>query len=158
MHYYGVIEEIWEVSYTKFFVPVFKYRWLDNKVGHKIDKSWMTLVDFWKIGYQYKPFIMTYQASRVFYVKNLMSENWYVMLHGRNNKTTMKMNNPIMIVRRLSHLQEWWLTRIMRMLWMLYMQLKRIMTNEYIYICVCVCVCVRVCAHACVWVCVFMYE
>jgi len=27
MTYYGIIEEIWEVDYTKCFVPVFKCKW-----------------------------------------------------------------------------------------------------------------------------------
>ena len=27
--YYGVIEEIWEVDYVKFRVPVFKCKWVD---------------------------------------------------------------------------------------------------------------------------------
>ena len=33
MAHYGFIEEIWEVDYTKFFVPVFKCKWVDNKSG-----------------------------------------------------------------------------------------------------------------------------
>jgi len=36
MPYYGFIEEIWEVDYTKFFVPVFKCKWLTIKVGLKL--------------------------------------------------------------------------------------------------------------------------
>ena len=44
MPYYGFIEEIWEVDYTKFFVPVFKCKWVDNKSGVKIDESGFTLV------------------------------------------------------------------------------------------------------------------
>ena len=46
MPYYGVIEEIWEVSYTKFSIPLFKCKWVDNKNGVRIDESGMTLVDF----------------------------------------------------------------------------------------------------------------
>ena len=51
MTYYGFIEEIWEVDYTKFYVPVFKCKWVDNKSGVKIDESGFTLVDLRKIGY-----------------------------------------------------------------------------------------------------------
>ena len=43
---YGVIEEIWEVDYTMFNIPLFKCKWIDNKSGVKIDESIMTLVDF----------------------------------------------------------------------------------------------------------------
>jgi len=62
MAYYGFIKEMWEVDYTKFFVPVFKCKWVENKSGVKIDESGFTLVDFRKIGYQNEPFIMVQQA------------------------------------------------------------------------------------------------
>jgi len=65
----------------------------------------MSLVDFWKIGYRDKPFIMAYQASQVFYVINPTFENWSFMLHGKNNITTMT-NNPKMRFGRLNYLQE----------------------------------------------------
>jgi len=38
MAYYGFIEEICEIDYTKFFVPVFKCKWVDNKSGVEIDE------------------------------------------------------------------------------------------------------------------------
>nr|KYP40078.1 hypothetical protein KK1_038597 [Cajanus cajan] len=31
--YYGVIEEIWEINYTKFKVPIFKCKWVDINTG-----------------------------------------------------------------------------------------------------------------------------
>jgi len=36
---YGVKVEIWEVNYTNFTVPVFKCKWVDNKIGIKVDES-----------------------------------------------------------------------------------------------------------------------
>ena len=83
MRYYGIIEEIWEVDYTKFFVPLFKCKWFDNKSGVKIDESGMTLVDFRKVGYRDEPFIMVHQPSQVFYVKDPASDHWYVALEGK---------------------------------------------------------------------------
>jgi len=53
-----------------FIIPLFKYKWIDNKSGVKIDESGMTLVDFRKVGYQDDPFIMAHQPSQVFYVKD----------------------------------------------------------------------------------------
>jgi len=38
-------------------------------------------LDFRKIGYWDEPFILVQQASRVFYIKDPMSEHWYVVLH-----------------------------------------------------------------------------
>jgi len=46
MTYYEFIEEIWEVDFTKFFVSIFKCKWVENKSGVKIDESGFTLVDF----------------------------------------------------------------------------------------------------------------
>ena len=89
MLYYGVIQEIWEVDYTKFFIPVFKCKWVDNKCEVKIDEPGFTLVDFRKIGYQDKKFIMTQQASQVFYVKDPTSEHWCVNLHGKKWRLLM---------------------------------------------------------------------
>ncbi|KAG2371826.1 uncharacterized protein HKW66_Vig0239470 [Vigna angularis] len=83
MRYYGRIEEIFEVDYTKFSVALFKCKWVDNKSGVKIDESGMTLVDFRKVGYREEPFIMAYQASQVFYVKDPASDHWYVALQGK---------------------------------------------------------------------------
>ena len=64
MAYYGIIEEIWEVDYTKFSILVFNCKWVDNKSRIKIDESGFTLVDFWK------------WTSQVFYVKYPTSEHW----------------------------------------------------------------------------------
>jgi len=44
MTYYDIIEEIWEVDYTRFFVLVFKCKWVDNKSGVKIDESEFIIV------------------------------------------------------------------------------------------------------------------
>jgi len=46
MTYCGVIQEIWDIDYTMFTIPLFKYKWFDNKSGVKMDESGMTLVDF----------------------------------------------------------------------------------------------------------------
>jgi len=52
--YYGIIEEILEVGYSKFFVSIFKCKWIDNNNDVKSDESRMRLVHFWKIGYRDK--------------------------------------------------------------------------------------------------------
>jgi len=79
-------------------------KWIENKTRVKIDEFILTLVDFWKMGYQEEPFIMTYQASQVFYIKDPMLENWSTVLHGKINIMTMKMNNPIMRLERWNDL------------------------------------------------------
>ena len=63
LSYYGVIEDIWEVDYTKFRVPVFKCKWVDSNSGIKIDELGFTLVNLSKLGYKDEPFIMETQAK-----------------------------------------------------------------------------------------------
>src|ERR1044072_7468079 len=39
MSYFGVIQDIWEMDYTRFRVPVFGCKWVDNNYGVHIDNS-----------------------------------------------------------------------------------------------------------------------
>jgi len=72
--YYGVIEEIWEVDYVKFRVPIFKCKSVDSNTRVHVDDLGFTLVDLAKIGYKEDPFIMGYQEKQVFYVKDPSNE------------------------------------------------------------------------------------
>ena len=49
-----------------------------------VDDLGFTLVDPAKIGSKKDPFIMTYQAKQVFYVKDPSNERWSVVIQGRN--------------------------------------------------------------------------
>ncbi|CAA0824197.1 Unknown protein [Striga hermonthica] len=81
--YFGIIEEIWELNYVKFTVPVFKCKWVDSNNGVQVDELGFTLVDFRKVGYKNEPFIMASQAKQVFYVIDPSNENCSVVLHGK---------------------------------------------------------------------------
>ena len=70
MSYYGVIEDIWELDYGQFRVPVFSCRWVNVNTGVRKDKIGFTLVDLKKGGYNDDPFIMAVQARQVFYVQD----------------------------------------------------------------------------------------
>jgi len=82
--YYGVIEEIWEVDYVKFRVPIFKCKWVDSNIGVCVDELGFILVDLAKIGYKEDPFIMAYQAKQVFYVKDPSNKRWSIVIQTRN--------------------------------------------------------------------------
>jgi hypothetical protein len=82
--YYGVIEEIWQVDYVEFKVPLFKCKWVDINSGVKIDELGFTLVDLCKLAYTDEPFIMASQAKQVFYVKDPSTDRWSVVLQGKN--------------------------------------------------------------------------
>jgi len=82
--YFGVIEEIWEVDYVKFRVPVFKCKWVDSNTRVNVDDLGFTLVDLAKIGYKEDPVIMAYQAKQIFYVKDPSNQRWSVVIKWRN--------------------------------------------------------------------------
>nr|XP_004516691.1 uncharacterized protein LOC101514781 [Cicer arietinum] len=68
--YFGTIEEIWDVDFIKFKVPVFKCKWIDINNSVKIDEFGFTLVDLEKVAYKDEPFIMASQEKQVFYVSD----------------------------------------------------------------------------------------
>ncbi|CAJ2651409.1 unnamed protein product [Trifolium pratense] len=83
--YYGVIEEIWEVDYVLFKVPLFKCKWININSGVRIDELGFTLVDLSNSAYTDEPFIMASQAKQVFYVKDPSpNSRWSVVLQGKN--------------------------------------------------------------------------
>jgi len=82
--YFGVIEEIWEVDYTKFRVPIFKCKWADINFGVKIDEMGFTMVNLDKVAYKDELFIMAFQAKQVFYVNDPSNKNWSIVLQGRS--------------------------------------------------------------------------
>ena len=43
--YYGVIQEIWELKYRSFIIPLFRCKWVNNRSGVTVDTHGFTLVD-----------------------------------------------------------------------------------------------------------------
>ncbi|XP_027364391.1 uncharacterized protein LOC113871494 [Abrus precatorius] len=85
MWYFGVIEDIWEVDYGPFRVPIFKCKWVDSNSGVKIDELGFTLVDLNKVGHKEEPFIMAFQVKQVFYVTDPSNKRSSIVLQGRSN-------------------------------------------------------------------------
>ncbi|XP_058723076.1 uncharacterized protein LOC131594886 [Vicia villosa] len=83
MPYFGVIEEIWEVDYVVFKVPVFKCKLVDINSGVRIDEFGVTLVDLSKLAYADEPFITTSQAKQVFYITDPSNKRWSVVVQGK---------------------------------------------------------------------------
>ena len=83
MPYYGVIQDIWELDYGEFRVPLFKCQWVNGNTGVRQEKMGFTLVDLKKVGYKDDPFIMASQARQVFYVEDPYDCRWSVVLQGR---------------------------------------------------------------------------
>ena len=83
MSYYGFVEEIWELDYRKFDIPLFMCKWVDNRRGVKVDEDGFILVDFSKAGYKDDPFILARQATQVFYVTDPADRSRHVVLPGK---------------------------------------------------------------------------
>ncbi|XP_074291434.1 uncharacterized protein LOC141618227 [Silene latifolia] len=75
MNYYGVIEEIWELNYREFEIPIFGCKWIESNNGVRKDELGFTLVNLGKVGHKEDPFILASQAKQVFYVTDPVDKN-----------------------------------------------------------------------------------
>ena len=76
MVFYGVIEEIWELDYIGFRVPLFLCGWVESNNGVRIDDNGFTLVNLNRVGHKEEPFITVTQAKQVFYVSEQKDTTW----------------------------------------------------------------------------------
>lgn len=77
--FYGVIEEIWELDYHDFRVPLFKCAWVDKNKGVKYDEG-LTLVNLKLRGHRKEEFIMAVHVSQVFYIDDAQTPGWSIAL------------------------------------------------------------------------------
>ncbi|CAL8996646.1 unnamed protein product [Prunus brigantina] len=63
MGFYGVIQDIWDLDYQKFRIPVFKCNWIDNAYVLVVDGLGFTFVDLSKIGHRNDQFVMASQVK-----------------------------------------------------------------------------------------------
>ncbi|KAL8530732.1 hypothetical protein ACS0TY_007680 [Phlomoides rotata] len=80
MMYYGYVEEIWELDYHDFRVPLFKCAWVQNRSGIKVDDLGFTLVNLNRIGFKDDSFILASLAKQVFYIEDPINQAWSVVL------------------------------------------------------------------------------
>ncbi|GKB58305.1 uncharacterized protein Tco_0914491 [Tanacetum coccineum] len=83
--YYGVIEEIWELDYNLFVIPIFKCKWVNDRGGVKVDRDGFTCVNLSTDSYTSDPFILANQATQVFFVEDSKDKRWHVVMHGKRN-------------------------------------------------------------------------
>lgn len=84
MSFYGVIQEIWELDYHKFRVPMFKCDWVENNNGIKVDELGFTLANLGRIGFRNDQFVMANLVKQVFYVEDPLDSMWSVVLSTPN--------------------------------------------------------------------------
>lgn len=80
MVFYGVIEEICKLEYTKLQILMFKCNWVDDRSVKVLDNDRLTIVNLAKIGFKDDSFILASQAKQVFYVEDPIDSSWSVVL------------------------------------------------------------------------------
>ncbi|KAI5317294.1 hypothetical protein L3X38_037001 [Prunus dulcis] len=85
MGFYGVIQEIWDLDYQKFTIPVFRCDWIDSS-GLVVDELGFTLVDLSKIGHRNDQFVLASQVKQIFFVDDPMHRGWSVVLSMPNRE------------------------------------------------------------------------
>lgn len=78
-----MIEDIWELDYSDFKIPLFRCKWIDNERGVQKDKYGYTLVNFKRLGYQADPFILSSQVKQVFYIVDPKDKTRSIVVHGK---------------------------------------------------------------------------
>lgn len=81
--YYGQIEEIWELTYAGFKIPIFRCRWVQGKKGVMKGKDGFTSIDLEQVGYKEEPFVLADQVSQVFCVPDTVNKKRFVVLPGK---------------------------------------------------------------------------
>jgi hypothetical protein len=72
--YFGFAEDIWELDYGTFQIPMFQCQWVEDK--HVIvDNYGVRVLDLSKVGYKDDPWIMANRAAQVFYAEQILSPN-----------------------------------------------------------------------------------
>ncbi|CAL2256124.1 unnamed protein product [Prunus armeniaca] len=86
MGFYGFIQEIWDLDYQKFTIPVFRCDWIDSTSGLVVNELGFTFVDLSKIGHRNDQFVLTSQVKQVFFVDDPMYRGWSVVLSMPNRE------------------------------------------------------------------------
>jgi hypothetical protein len=66
--YYGQIQDIWELDFHGFQIPLFRCNWVDANKGVIKDKYGFITIDINRQGYQLEPFVLVKHIAQVFYV------------------------------------------------------------------------------------------
>jgi hypothetical protein len=85
--YYGQIQEIWELEFYGFRIPLFCYNWVDAIKGVIQDKYKFISIDRNHEGYKSEPFVLAKHVAHVFYIpkttnkrlKVLIPRKWWIV-------------------------------------------------------------------------------
>jgi hypothetical protein len=78
--YYGQIQEIWELDFHGFRIPLFRCIWVDGIQGVVQDKYMFISVDLNRQGYKSEPFMLAKHVAQVFYVLDTTNKRLKVVI------------------------------------------------------------------------------
>jgi hypothetical protein len=81
--YYGQIQEIWELDFHDFKIPLFCCNWVDGINGVVQDKYGFISVDLNHQGYMSEPFVLAKHIAQVFYVPDTTNKRLKVFIPGK---------------------------------------------------------------------------
>jgi hypothetical protein len=81
--YYDQIQEIRELDFYGFKIPLFHCAWVDGIKGVVQDNYWFISVDLNHQGYKSEPFMLAKQVAQVFYVPDTTNKILKVVIHGK---------------------------------------------------------------------------
>ena len=83
-NYYGVLEEIWELTYKEHKVVLFKCRWFDNRSMQVHPKTGLVQIKHKSRAYKDDPFILASMAHQVCYLPYVSTskdhKDWWVVV------------------------------------------------------------------------------
>jgi hypothetical protein len=80
--YYGQIQEIWELDFHGFMIPLFLCNWVRAIMGVVKDKYGFISVDLNCQGYKSETFVLAKHIAQVFYVSDTTNKRNKVVIPG----------------------------------------------------------------------------
>jgi hypothetical protein len=78
--YYGQIQEICELDFHDFKIPLFCCNWVDAIKGIVKDKYKFISIDLNRQGYKSEPFVLAKHVAQVFYVPDKINKRFKVFI------------------------------------------------------------------------------
>jgi hypothetical protein len=81
--YYGQIQEIWELHFHSFKIPLFHCNWFDTIKGVVEEKYEFISIDLNRQGYNSEPFVLAKYIAQVFYILDTTNKRLKVVISGK---------------------------------------------------------------------------
>jgi hypothetical protein len=88
--YYGQIQEIWELDFHGFKIPLFRCNWVDGMKGIVQDKYGFISIDLNHQGYKSEAFVLAKHIAQVFYVLDTINKRLKVVITGKRQIIRVK--------------------------------------------------------------------